>query len=56
MMNYIHGMHEAGGVINIDIVIGVTSGIVRQLKPELLECNGGNVIFPRIWQSTFYPK
>jgi len=33
-------------VINTATVIGATSGIVRQLKSELLECNGGYVILP----------
>ena len=37
--------HESG-VINTAIVIGATSGIVKRLKPELLECNGGYVVLP----------
>jgi len=46
VMKYIHAVHEAGGVINTAIVIGATSGIVRRLRPELLECNGGSVVLP----------
>ena len=37
VMKYIHAVRDAGGVINTAIVIGATSGIVKQLKPELLE-------------------
>ena len=39
-------MCEAGGVVNTAIVIGAASGIVRQMKPELLEFNGGHVVLP----------
>ena len=39
-------MCEAGGIVNTAIVIGVASGIVRCMKPELLECNGGHVVLP----------
>ena len=46
VMKYIHAVHEAGGVINTAIVIGAASGIVRRLRPELLECNGGYVVLP----------
>ena len=42
-MKYIRAVHDTGGVINSAIVIGATSGIVKRLKPELLECNGGYV-------------
>ena len=37
---------NAGGVINTAIVIGAMSEIVKRLKPELLECNGGYVVLP----------
>ena len=46
MIKYIHGVRDAGGVINTAIVIGAMSGIVKRLKPELLECNGGYVVLP----------
>jgi len=45
-MKYIRAVRDAGGVINTAIVIGATSGIAKQLKPELLECNGGYVVLP----------
>ena len=39
-------MRDAGGVINTAIVTGATSEIVKRLKPELSECNGGYVALP----------
>ena len=45
-MKYIHAVRDAEGVINTVIVIGATSGTVKRLKPELLECNGGYVVLP----------
>ena len=46
VMKYICAVRDAGGVINTAIVIGATSGIVKRLKPEFLECNGGYVVLP----------
>ena len=46
VMKYIRAVREAGGVVNIAIVIGAVSGIVRRMKPELLESNGGHVVLP----------
>ena len=41
-MKYIHAVREAGGVVNTAIVVGAASDIVRRMKPEILECNGGH--------------
>ena len=46
VMKYIRAVREASGVVNTAIVIGAASGIVRRMKPELLECNGGHVVLP----------
>ena len=46
VMKYIRAVRDAEGVINTVIVIGATSGTVKRLKPELLECNGGYVVLP----------
>ena len=46
VMKYTRAVHEASGVVNTAIVIGATLGIVRCMKPELLECNGGHVVLP----------
>lgn len=43
---YIRAVRDAGGVINTAIVIGAASGIVRRMRPDLLECNGGHVTLP----------
>ena len=59
MMKYIRAVRDVGGVINTAIVIGATSGIVKRLKPELLEYNGGMWFcqLKRTGQSTYlYPK
>ena len=45
-MKYIRAVREAGGVINTAILIGAASGIVRRMKPDLLESNGGHVALP----------
>ena len=46
IMKYIRAVREAGGVINTAIVIGAASGIVRRMKPDLLESNGSHVALP----------
>ena len=46
VMKYICAVREAGGVINTAIVMGAASGIVKRMKPEPLECNGGHVVLP----------
>ena len=46
VMKYILAVRDAGGVINTAIVIAPASGIVRRMKPELLESNGGHVVLP----------
>ena len=46
VMKYIRAVREAGGVVNSAIVIGAASGIVRRMKPELLESNGGHIVLP----------
>ena len=46
VMKYIRAVCEAGGAINTAIVIGVASGIIRHMKPDLLENNGGHVALP----------
>ena len=45
-MTYIHAVHEAGGVVNTAIIDGAASGIVRCMKSEILECNGGHLALP----------
>ena len=46
VMKYIRAVREAGGIVNSAIVIGAASGIVRRMKPELLESNGGHIVLP----------
>ena len=46
VMKYIHAVREAGGVINTAIVIGAALRIVKRMKPDLLESNGGHVVLP----------
>ena len=46
VMKNIRAVREAGGVVNTAIVIGAALVIVRRMKPELLECNGGHVVLP----------
>ena len=46
VMKYIFAVRDAGGVVNTAIVFAAASGIVRRMKPELLESNGGYVVLP----------
>ena len=44
LAKYIHAIRDAGRIINTVIVIAAGLGIVKKVKPELLECNGGYVV------------
>ena len=47
LAKYIHAIQDAGGIINAAIVIAAGLGIVKKVKPELLECNGGYVVLKK---------
>ena len=46
VMEYILAVRDAGGVVNTAIVIAAVSDIIRRMKLELLESNGGPVVLP----------
>ena len=46
VIKYIRTVREAGGVVNTAIIVGVALGIVRHIKPAILECNGGHLALP----------
>ena len=49
LTKYIHAIRDAGGIINTAIVIAAGLGIVKNVNPGLLECNGGYVVLKKSW-------
>ena len=54
LAKYIHAIQDSGGIINTAIVIAAGLGIVKKVKPELLECNGGYVVLKKSWAKYFW--
>ena len=53
LTKYIHAIRDAGGIINTAIVIAAGLGIVKNVNPGLLECNGGYVVLKKSWAKYF---
>ena len=51
---YIHAIWDAGGIVNMEIVIAAGLGIVKKVNPGLLECNGSYVVLKKARLSIFY--
>ena len=48
IMQYIRAIHDAGGIINMAIVIAAALGIVKKVSPGLLECNGVTLCWKKL--------
>ena len=53
LTKYIYAIRDAGGIINTAIVIAAGLGIVKKVKPAILEYNGGYVVLKKSWAKYF---
>ena len=55
-MKYIRAICDAGSIINTAIIIPAGLGIIKEVNPGLLECNGCYVVLIKSWAKYLLAK
>lgn len=56
VIEYLHSLREAGGVVNTTLALAVARGVLRKNGPHLLPENGGNVVLGRPWAQSLFRR
>ena len=53
---YVYALREAGGTVNLAILIAAATGMLQESDPGSLECNGGPISLKKSWAKYFLSK
>ena len=56
VQDYVHALRIVGGVVNTDIVIAATKGIITAKEPSLLSDHGGHVEITKPWVKLLFSR